>query len=169
MLLALAVVLGTTAVIGNTAKSKARKSLEDQIKRHLTDASVEAAATIGERFRRLQYGVLDVSAFALRDALQEVSFMAVSVDLFPLYSVSVCSCVSLYIPIFDEAALMHMPHQEKYFYHTCTTAVCAFIVAVAVVETPKLRNKQVIRELAQRYHDAASAARTALKKVSISH
>lgn len=73
MLFALAVVMGTTAFIGDKAESEARTSLEDQIKRHLTDASVEAAATIGERFRKLQYGVLDVTAFALRDALQEVS------------------------------------------------------------------------------------------------
>lgn len=64
--------IGTTAVIGDKAETEARQSLEDQIKRHLTDASVEAAATIGERFRKLQYGVLDVTAFALRDALQEV-------------------------------------------------------------------------------------------------
>eukprot|EP00903_Cladosiphon_okamuranus_P009934 g9430.t1 len=63
--------MGTTAYIGNKADSEARDSLEEQITRHLTDAGVEAAATIGERFRRLQYGVLDVTAFALRDALQE--------------------------------------------------------------------------------------------------
>lgn len=73
LLLALAVVMGTTAYIGNKAESEARDSLEEQITRHLTDASVEAAATIGERFRKLQYGVLDVTAFALRDARQEVS------------------------------------------------------------------------------------------------
>ena len=64
--------MGTTAYIGDKAESEARKSLEEQIKRHITDASVEAAATIGERFRKLQYGVLDVTAFALRDAIQEV-------------------------------------------------------------------------------------------------
>ena len=73
---ALAVVIGTTAYIGHKAESEARSSLEEQITRHLTDASVEAAATIGERFRKIQYGVLDVTAFALRDALQEVSAIA---------------------------------------------------------------------------------------------
>eukprot|EP00752_Nemacystus_decipiens_P005742 g5195.t1 len=71
LLVALAVVIGTTAYIGNKAESEARASLEEQITRHLTDASVEAAATIGERFRKIQYGVLDVTAFALRDSLQE--------------------------------------------------------------------------------------------------
>ena len=70
--MALGVVMGTTAYIGDKAESEARKSLEEQITRHLADASVEAAAFIGERFRKLQYGVLDVTAFALRDALQEV-------------------------------------------------------------------------------------------------
>lgn len=72
-MLALGVVLATTWFISDKAKTEARQSLEDQIKRHLKDASVEAAATIGERFRKLQYGVLDVTAFALRDALEEVS------------------------------------------------------------------------------------------------
>ncbi|CAM9739313.1 unnamed protein product [Scytosiphon promiscuus] len=71
MLLAMAVVMGTTGYIGNKAESEARASLEEQIKRHLMAASIEAAATIGERFRKLQYGVLDVTAFALRDALQQ--------------------------------------------------------------------------------------------------
>lgn len=71
--MALAVVMGTTAYIGDKAESEARVSLEEQIKRHITDASAEAAATIGERFRRLQYGVLDVTAFALRDAIEEVA------------------------------------------------------------------------------------------------
>eukprot|EP00903_Cladosiphon_okamuranus_P009939 g9434.t2 len=71
LLLALAVVMGTTAVIGDMAESEARASLEKQITRHLTDAGVEAAATIGERFRKIQYGVLDVTAFALRDSIQE--------------------------------------------------------------------------------------------------
>lgn len=66
-------VMVTTFIIGDKAEKEARRSLEDQIKRHLRDASVEAAATIGERFRKLQYGVLDVTAFAFRDALQEVS------------------------------------------------------------------------------------------------
>lgn len=74
--MALAVVMGTTAVIGDMAESEARASLEKQITRHLTDASVEAAATIGERFRKIQYGVLDVTAFALRDSIQEVSLPA---------------------------------------------------------------------------------------------
>jgi len=72
-LLALAVVMGTTAYIGDKAESEARDSLEEQITRHLADASVEAAAFIGERFRKLQYGVLDMTAFALRDAMQEAS------------------------------------------------------------------------------------------------
>eukprot|EP00752_Nemacystus_decipiens_P005739 g5192.t2 len=71
LLVALAVVIGTTAVIGDMSESEARDSLENQITRHLTDASVEAAATIGERFRKIQYGVLDVTAFALRDTMQE--------------------------------------------------------------------------------------------------
>lgn len=74
--MALAVVVGATAYIGNKAESEARESLQDQIKRHLYAASIEAAATIGERFRKLQYGVLDVTAFALRDALQEVNGQA---------------------------------------------------------------------------------------------
>ena len=72
-MLALAVVLLTTFIIGNKAEREARNSLEDQIERHLTDASTEAAATIGERFRRLQNSVLDITSFALKDALQEVS------------------------------------------------------------------------------------------------
>lgn len=72
MLLALGVVIGTTAFIGDKARIAARVSLENQIKRHLTNASVEAATTIAARFRKLQYGVLDVTAFALRDTLQEV-------------------------------------------------------------------------------------------------
>lgn len=71
--MALGVVMATTIIIGDKAETEARQSLEDQIKRHLTDASVEAAATIGERFRKLQYGVLDITAYAFRDALQEVS------------------------------------------------------------------------------------------------
>lgn len=66
-------VLLTTFIVGDKAETEARQSLEDQIERHLTDASIEAAATIGERFRRIQYAVLDVTAFALKDALQEVS------------------------------------------------------------------------------------------------
>lgn len=66
--------MGTTAYIGDKAESEARDSLEAQIERHLRDASVEAAATIGERFRKIQYGVLDVSAHAFRDAFQEVRF-----------------------------------------------------------------------------------------------
>ncbi|CAN0391359.1 unnamed protein product, partial [Ectocarpus sp. 12 AP-2014] len=71
LLLALAVVMGTTAFIGDKAKSEARDSLENQIKRHLTNASEESATAIREWFRNLQYGVLDVTAFALRDARQE--------------------------------------------------------------------------------------------------
>lgn len=70
--------MGTTAYIGDKAESEARDSLEAQIERHLRDASVEAAATIGERFRKIQYGVLDVSANALRDAFQEVRFFSFS-------------------------------------------------------------------------------------------
>lgn len=72
---ALAVVLGTTYYIGLIAKSEARAGLEIQIKRHLTDTSVKTAATVGERFRKLHYGVLNVTAFALRDALQEVGVL----------------------------------------------------------------------------------------------
>lgn len=71
-MLALAAVLITTFIIGKKAEMEARQSLEHQIERHLTDASTEAAATIGERFRRVQYAVLDVTAFALKDALKEV-------------------------------------------------------------------------------------------------
>ncbi|CAM9234662.1 unnamed protein product [Ectocarpus sp. 13 AM-2016] len=71
LLLALTVVMGTTAFIGDKAKSEARDSLENQIKRHLTNASEESATAIREWFRNLQYGVLDVTAFALRDARQE--------------------------------------------------------------------------------------------------
>ena len=79
LLLALGVVLLTTFIIGNKAETEARLSLEDQIVRHLTDESAEAAATIGERFRRIQYSVLDVTAFALRDALVQVrNFTGVS-------------------------------------------------------------------------------------------
>lgn len=71
--MALGVVIATTAIIGDKAETEARHSLEEQIERHLAHASKEAAATIGERFRKLQFGVLDITAFALRDALQEVS------------------------------------------------------------------------------------------------
>ncbi|CAB1112550.1 unnamed protein product [Ectocarpus sp. CCAP 1310/34] len=63
--------MGTTAFIGDKAKSEARDSLENQIKRHLTIASEESATAIREWFRNLQYGVLDVTTFALRDARQE--------------------------------------------------------------------------------------------------
>lgn len=77
LLLALAVVMGTTEIIGNKARTSAENSLEEQIKRHLKNASTEAAATIGEKFRRLQYGVLNVTSYGLRDALQEVSLSAI--------------------------------------------------------------------------------------------
>ncbi|CAN0493301.1 unnamed protein product, partial [Laminaria digitata] len=73
LLLAVAVVVGTTVAVGDKAKERAKRSLEEQIKRHLKAASTEAAATIGEKLRRLKDGVLDVTAFGLRDALQEVS------------------------------------------------------------------------------------------------
>lgn len=72
LLLALGVVLAATVYIGDKAQKEARRGLEEQIERHLTSASSEAAATISERFRRLQYGVLDVAAYACRDALVEV-------------------------------------------------------------------------------------------------
>ncbi|CAB1112540.1 unnamed protein product [Ectocarpus sp. CCAP 1310/34] len=84
LLLALGVVMGTTAYIGDKAESEARDSLEAQIERHLRDASVEAAATIGERFRKIQYGVLDVTAFALRDAFQEDLVLAGGEEGYPL-------------------------------------------------------------------------------------
>ncbi|CAM9310217.1 unnamed protein product [Ectocarpus sp. 13 AM-2016] len=84
LLLALGVVMGTTAYIGNKAESEARDSLEAQIERHLRDASAEAAATIGERFRKIQYGVLDVTAFALRDAFQEDLILAGGGEGYPL-------------------------------------------------------------------------------------
>ncbi|CAM9122787.1 unnamed protein product [Scytosiphon promiscuus] len=71
LLLVLAAAIGTTIHIGSKAESEARDSREEQIKRHLRDATIEAAATIGERFRKLQYGILDVTAFALRDAREE--------------------------------------------------------------------------------------------------
>lgn len=77
LLLALAVVMGTTEIIGHKARTSAENSLEEQIKRHLKNASTEAAATIGEKFRRLQYGVLNVTSYGLRDALQEVSLSAI--------------------------------------------------------------------------------------------
>lgn len=77
LLLALAVVMGTTEIIGDKARTSAENSLEEQIERHLKNASTEAAATIGEKFRRLQYGVLNVTSYGLRDALQEVSFSAI--------------------------------------------------------------------------------------------
>ncbi|CAM9681371.1 unnamed protein product, partial [Ectocarpus fasciculatus] len=76
--------MGTTAYIGDKAESEARDSLEAQIERHLRDASVEAAATIGERFRKIQYGVLDVSANAFRDAFQEDLILAGGGEGYPL-------------------------------------------------------------------------------------
>lgn len=72
LLLALAIVMGTAVYTGQMVESEARRGLEEQIERHLKSASEEAAATIGERFRRLQYGVLDVTTFAYRDAMEEV-------------------------------------------------------------------------------------------------
>ncbi|CAM9134200.1 unnamed protein product [Ectocarpus sp. 6 AP-2014] len=84
LLLALAVVIGTTAFIGDKARVAARVSLENQIKRHLTNASEEAATTIGARFRKLQYGVLDVTAFALRDTRQEDLVLAGGDEGYPL-------------------------------------------------------------------------------------
>ncbi|CAN0300695.1 unnamed protein product [Laminaria digitata] len=77
LLLALAVVMGTTEIIGNKARTSAENSLEEQIMRHLKNKSTEAAATIGEKFRRLQYGVLNVTSYGLRDALQEVSLSVI--------------------------------------------------------------------------------------------
>lgn len=82
LLLALAVVLLITFLVGLKAEAEARDSLEDQIERHLTDESAEAAATIGERFRRIQNAVLDVTAFAIRDALQEVSVSTINEESF---------------------------------------------------------------------------------------
>ncbi|CAM9102347.1 unnamed protein product [Ectocarpus fasciculatus] len=84
VLLALGVVIGTTAFIGDKARIAARVSLENQIKRHLTNASVEAATTIAARFRKLQYGVLDVTAFALRDTRQEDLVLAGGNEGYPL-------------------------------------------------------------------------------------
>lgn len=77
LILALAVVLETIRYIGDKVTEEVTNGLEAQIKRHLANASSEAAATIGERFRTLQYAVLDVSAYAFRDALEEVSAPAV--------------------------------------------------------------------------------------------
>ena len=91
LLVALGVVIGTTAVIGDMSEFEARASLEKQIKRHLTDASVEAAATIGERFRKIQYGVLDVTAFALRDALQEVGAAGLEQCRWPRLPLALCA------------------------------------------------------------------------------
>lgn len=84
LLLALAVVMGTTEIIGNKARTSAENSLEEQIKRHLKNASTEAAATIGEKFRRLQYGVLNVTSYGLRDALQENLILAGGAEGYPL-------------------------------------------------------------------------------------
>lgn len=75
LLLALGVVLGTAYYTGYMAQNAAKDGLVDQIERHLTSTSVEAAATIGERFRRLQYGVLDMTALAFRDAMKEVRWV----------------------------------------------------------------------------------------------
>lgn len=72
VLLALAVVLLTTVYIEIEAKDQAEDGLKEQIKRHLRTANSEAAVTIGEQFRRLQYGILDLTSLALRDALLEV-------------------------------------------------------------------------------------------------
>ena len=73
LLLVLAVVVRTAVDVGDEAEERTRQSLEEQIERHLKTASIEAAAIIGKKLRRLQDGVLDVTAFALRDTLQEVS------------------------------------------------------------------------------------------------
>lgn len=72
LILALGVVLGTAVYTGHVAQTEARRGLEEQIERHILDASAEAAATIGERFRRIQYGVVDMTAYAYRDVMQEV-------------------------------------------------------------------------------------------------
>ena len=72
-MLVLAVVVRTAVDVGDEAEERTRQSLEEQIERHLKTASIEAAAIIGKKLRRLQDGVLDVTAFALRDTLQEVS------------------------------------------------------------------------------------------------
>ena len=72
-MLALVVVVSATIIVGDRAEARAQRSLEEQTRRHLKAASTEAAVTIGEKLRRLKYEVLDATAFALRDTLQEVS------------------------------------------------------------------------------------------------
>lgn len=83
VLLPLAVVLMTTVYIERVAEKGARDGLEEQISRHLSRATLEAAAAIGEKFRRVQYGMLDLTSLALRDALLEVRYVSIHNALLP--------------------------------------------------------------------------------------